>query len=126
MVTADGGLTPGSRRDGGRGRRWKLTVTLRRTDAQAILLLNGRLGHSTVSELEAAVGPLLSEGLLDLVLDLSCVDYLSSAALEALERMSRDLNGRGGRLALRAPADPVRIALELSGALLAHIEQPRE
>jgi anti-anti-sigma regulatory factor len=69
---------------------------------------------------------LLSEGVLDLVLDLSCVDYLSSAALEALERLSRDLAGKGGRLILRAPADPVRIALELSGGLLPCVEPPRE
>jgi anti-anti-sigma regulatory factor len=61
---------------------------------------------------------------LDLVLDLSCVDYLSSAALESLERMAQDLAGKGGRLTLRAPADPVRMALELSGRLLSQIEHP--
>jgi anti-anti-sigma factor len=66
--------------------------------------------------------PLLAAGVMNVVLDLSCVDYLSSAALETLERMSRDLASTGGRLILRAPADPVRIALELSGSLLPHIE----
>lgn len=87
-----------------------------------MLLLNGRLGHSTVSQLESAASPLLSEGVLNLVLDLSCVDYLSSAALECLERLSKELADRGGRLILRAPADPVRIALELSGGLVKDIE----
>jgi len=126
MVVADGGVPEGARGVGGRGRLWRLSVSLRRADGQAILLLDGRLGHSTVSELESAARPLLSEGVLDLVLDLSCVDYLSSAALEALERLSRDLAGKGGRLTLRAPADPVRIVLELSGGLLSCVEPPRE
>jgi anti-anti-sigma factor len=122
MVVADGGGPDRTRGVGGRGRLWSLSVTLRRADRQAILLLNGRLWYSTVSELESAARPLLSEGVLDLVLDLSCVDYLSSAALEAIERLSRDLSAKGGCLTLRAPADPVRIVLELSGGLLAHIE----
>lgn len=123
---ADGGGPRPPRGDGGRGMRWRLSISLCRTDGQAILLLDGRLGHSTVPELQAAARPLLSEGVPDLVLDLSCVDYLSSAALEAIEEMSRDLAARGGRLTLRAPADPVRIALELSGDLLPHIDPPRE
>jgi len=106
--------------------RWRLSIRLCRTDGQAILLLDGRLGHSTVPELRAAAGPLLLEGVPDLVLDLSCVDYLSSAALGAIEQMARDLAGRGARLTLRSPADPVRIALELSGDLLSHIDPPRE
>jgi len=123
---ADGGGPRPPRGDGGRGMRWRLSIRLCRTDGQAILLLDGRLGHSTVPELQAAARPLLSEGVPHLVLDLSCVDYLSSAALEAIEEMSRDLAGKGGRLTLRAPADPVRIALELSGDLLPHIDPPRE
>lgn len=126
MVVADGGAPTGPRRDSGRGRRWRLSISLCRSDRQAILLLNRRLGHSTVAELESAARPLLSEGVLDLVFDLSCVDYLSSAALESLERMSENLAGKGGRLTLRAPADPVRIALELSGRLLLQIERPGE
>jgi len=126
MVVADGGVPDGAGGVGGRGRLWSLSVTVRRVDGRAILLLNGRLGHSTVPELESVARPLLADGVLDLVLDLSCVDYLSSAALEALERLSRDLAGKGGRLTLRAPADPVRIALELAGGLLPCVEPPRE
>ena len=119
---ADGGVPGGTRGDSGRRRLWRLSVKVHQTDAQAILLLTGRLGHSTAPELESAMRPLLAAGVVNMILDLSCVDYLSSAALDTLERMSRDLASRGGRLILRAPADPVRIALELSGSLLPHIE----
>ncbi len=57
-----------------------------------------------------------------MVLDLSQVDYLSGAALSVLERLATEIAGRGGRLVLRNPAIPVRVALELSGSLAEHIE----
>jgi len=86
------------------------------------LLLEGRLGHTTAPELETAARQLLAGGCTRLVLDLSRVDYLSSAALQILERLSTELSGRNGHLTLRAPAEPVRVALELSGALSERIE----
>jgi anti-anti-sigma factor len=126
MVPTDRGATVGSRDDRRRGRLWRLSVTCSRSESHAILLLEGRLGHSTASELKAAAGPLVAEGVSNLVLDLSRVDYLSSAALQILERLSLDLEVQGGRLTLRAPADPVRVALELFGALTAAIESTPE
>lgn len=122
MVMADGSGGVAAKKDARRGRLWGLSVAQRRTENEAILLLEGRLGHTTVPELEAAARQLIADGVSNLVLDLSQVDYLSSAALGVIERLSGDLGGRGGRLTLRDPAVPVRVALELSGDLVRHIE----
>ena len=63
----------------------------------------------------AAVNPLVAGGALDLVIDLSGVDYLSSAALRVLESFAEGQARRGGRLTLRAPSPAARLSLELSG-----------
>lgn len=118
MLVAESGVTSGIKNN----RIWRLVVAQRLTDAEAILLLTGRLGHTTAAELEAASRRLLNEGAASLVLDLSQVDYLSGAALAALERLSTEIAGKGGRLVLRNPAIPVRVTLELSGSLAEHIE----
>lgn len=51
-----------------------------------------------------------------LVIDLSRLRFMDSAALHAISRASRDLNRDGGVLALAAPRDPVARVLNLSGA----------
>jgi anti-anti-sigma factor len=122
MVMADTGEAAKTTKDARRGRLWGLSMAQRRAENEAILLLVGRLGHTTVPELEAAARQLIADGVSNLVLDLSRVDYLSSAALGVIERLAGDLAGKGGRLTLRDPAVPVRVTLELSGDLVRHIE----
>jgi anti-anti-sigma factor len=85
-------------------------------------LLEGRIWQTTISELDGAARQLVSEGVRILVLDLSQVDYLNSSALGAIEKLSTELAGLGGRLVLRNPTAPVRVALELSGGLVQLIE----
>jgi anti-anti-sigma factor len=98
------------------GRRlWRLKTTTVVENGTTVLILEGRLGHANASELEAAAGPLVANGALDLVIDLSGVDYLSSAALKVLKSVAAGQAGRGGRLTLRAPSPAARLSLELSG-----------
>jgi len=99
---------------GGR-RLWRLKSTTVVENGTTVLILEGRLGHATADELMAAAGPLVAGGALDLVIDLSGVDYLSSAALKVLESLAAGQSSRGGRLTLRAPSPAARLSLELSG-----------
>jgi anti-anti-sigma factor len=102
---------------GGR-RLWRLTGTTVVENGTTVLILEGRLGQATAGELMAAVGALVAGGALDLVIDLSGVDYLSSAALKVLESLAAGQSSRGGRLTLRAPSPAARLSLELSGDAL--------
>ena len=96
-------------------RLWQLTTTPSVEDGTAVLLLEGRLGHATAAELATEAGRLIGQDSLNLVVDLSGVDYLSSAALRVIEALAADRSRRGGQLTLRAPSVPARLALELSG-----------
>lgn len=102
---------------GGR-RLWRLTSTTVVENGTTVLILEGRLGHATAGELMAAAGPLVSGGALDLVIDLSGVDYLSSAALKVLENLAARQSSRGGRLTLRMPSPAAQLSLELAGNAL--------
>lgn len=101
-----------------RGRLWRLTTTsLIEDDGTVVVRLEGRLGHAVAAELDAEAGRLVGQGSSNLVIDLSGVDYLSSAALQVIEALAAARSRRGGRLTLRAPSVPARLALELSGLL---------
>ena len=101
----------------GRRRLWRLTTTTAEEGGTTVLFLEGRLSHATAAELMAAARPIVAAGALDLVVDLSGVDYLSSAALKVLENLAAGQSSRGGRLTLRAPPPAARFSLELSGDL---------
>ena len=82
-----------------------------------MLFLEGRLGHAAAAELETIAGQLLRATASGVIIDLSGVDYLSSAALKVFQRLAEGQSRAGSRLTLRAPSVAARLALELSGLL---------
>lgn len=100
-----------------RGRLWRLQTRTSAEQGTTVLFLEGRLGHASAAELDAVAGPLLAAVPTNLVIDLSGVDYLSSAALRVLEALAGGPSRIGGRLTLRSPSIAARLALELSGLL---------
>jgi anti-anti-sigma factor len=85
--------------------------------------VEGRLGHAAAAELESVVTRHAIDPSASVVIDLSRVDYLSSAALKVFESVSLRQSEGGGALRLRAPSVAARLALELSG-LLALVDSP--
>ena len=98
-----------------RRRLWRLHTKLSVEHETPILSLEGRLGHTAVAELEMAVGQLVAGAPAFIILDLSGVDYLSSAALRVFETLADSQSRKGGRLLLRAPSVAARLAIELAG-----------
>ena len=82
-----------------------------------MLFLEGRLGHDTAAELERAVLQHASNGVDKIVIDLTAVDYLSSAALRVFQSIADRQSQKGGALRLRAPSVAARYSLELAGLL---------
>ena len=97
-------------------RLWRLTTKTVVEHGTPVLFLEGRLDHARAAALQEAAAQLLT-GSPDLVVDLSGVDYLSSAALKIFATLAGEQSKRGGRLTLRAPSVAARLALELSGLL---------
>lgn len=71
-----------------------------------VVSLNGRIGGPEAEGLETELDRLVELGPKVMVLDLEKVNMLSSAALSAMVRTSKRMNGAGSRLCLAAVPDP--------------------
>ncbi|MGB0956641.1 MAG: STAS domain-containing protein [Panacagrimonas sp.] len=88
-----------------------------RHDQAVLLHLSGRVDYNNAAELEAAMQSHLATCSADgdrLILDLSGLEYISSAGLRILMLASKKATPAGGKLALAAPQDVVREILEIS------------
>ena len=96
-------------------RLWRLCSRSGVEDGANVLVLQGRLGHTSVGELRAAADAALATGDKDLVIDLAGVDYLSSAAIKEFERIATEQSKRGRQFTLRSLSPAARLSLELAG-----------
>jgi len=100
-------------------RIWRLTALPSVFEKTAIVLVDGRLGHSTAAEFDTTLRTLTDQGVVRVVLDMAGVTYLNSAGLGVIRSLASELPSRGGQLTVRSPADPARLALDLGG--LSHL-----
>ena len=96
---------------------WKLTIGRESVDGVVVLCVEGRLGTTSSGCLIEAISGAIESGERQLLLDLSGVDYVSSAGLLALDAAAGRMHVAGGCLTLCGLAEPVRLAFELSGLL---------
>lgn len=76
---------------------------------------SGRVDNSSAGACEREVAGLLESGKASLVIDLSQVDYLSSAGLRVLLVAAKGCKARGGSAILVGPQGPVLEVLKMSG-----------
>lgn len=98
------------------GTLWGFRVT---TDAVAGIAMVSPIGR-----IDARSAPAFATALNEaakefrrLLVDLGQVSYISSAGLSALDVVLKELDARGGTLAVCAVTDPVRLAFDLAGML---------
>ena len=94
---------------------WRFAATSTVEDGETVLKVEGRLGHHGATLLRKAGERILEHGVKSLALDLSGVDYLSSAGLRAIGDLAASLEEQSGSLRVIDPTDPVRLVLDLSG-----------
>ena len=80
-----------------------------------MLVVCGRLGSAAAAEFESAAMRHAPNGSEDVAIDMSGVDYISSASLKVIASLANRQTQGGGRLRLRAPSVAARLALEFSG-----------
>ncbi|MBI4568280.1 MAG: STAS domain-containing protein [Planctomycetes bacterium] len=85
-------------------------------DEVALLRVSGYLDLGTAPDLEDAVNRELDDGYCDIVVDLSRVDYISSAGVGVIIRGVQDAREEGGNLVLLRPSKPVMNVLDTLGA----------
>jgi anti-sigma B factor antagonist len=90
-------------------------ITTQEYKRVGVLTASGRIDSATAAEFEAAARQLVSKGKVNLVFDLSGVDFLSSAGLRVLVTTRKEVKAAGGDLALANPSDRVKETLEVAG-----------
>lgn len=91
-----------------------MNIDITSDGAMATLVLDGKLTVQTAPDLEAAVES-LDASIADVDIDLSAVDYVSSAGLRVFVTSSKLASRRGGTLRLLHPVDEVVEVLEMTG-----------
>ena len=91
-----------------------MNIDITSDGSRAILALEGKLTVQTAPDLEAAVMS-LDPSLSDIDIDLSAVDYVSSAGLRVFVKSTKLAEHRGGTLRLLHPIDDVVEVLEMTG-----------
>ncbi len=93
-----------------------MEIAMREFRRCTVIEVSGRIDSATAPELAAVLHELTDEGEYNLVLDMSDVDFISSAGLRVLidtqktcQRMNR------GRLVLADVAEPIYEAFDLAG-----------
>lgn len=79
--------------------------------------LRGRLDTHTYEDLDEALAPLLTRHLHSLVLDLSGLDYISSAGIRSLFKARKTLSPHGGKVLLVDPPPQIQKVLDMVKAV---------
>lgn len=90
-------------------------ITLERHEAATVLILNGDIDAVTSLRVSEALNAQLSADTHRLVLDLSEVDYISSAGLRSLLAALKEARQRGGDLRLAGVQGGVMKVFDMSG-----------
>ena len=80
-----------------------------------LVTVSGRIDGTNASELDDAFHGLIDEGSVNIVAELSGVEYMSSAGLRALVAALRDCKNKGGDLKIANPSQRMGDVLNLAG-----------
>ena len=92
-----------------------LSLSTDRAGSRAVITVKGELDAYSAPSLDEEASRLLADDVSELVLDLSATRFLDSSGLRAILTAQRRLADRDGQLALRAPSEPVRRLLDITG-----------
>lgn len=84
-------------------------------DAVTLVEVSGRVDSMNANQFGSGLNEQISVGKIQLVLDLSSVDYMSSAGLREIVTTLKKAKKANGDLRLAQPSQRVREVLEMSG-----------
>lgn len=80
-----------------------------------LVSVQGRVDSTTAPKLGEDLSRIINAGQANLVLDLSRLDYISSAGLRAALLVAKLVNAKNGKLVLASLQGPVKQVFEISG-----------
>ncbi|KFA23658.1 STAS domain-containing protein [Xanthomonas vasicola] len=81
------------------------------------VILTGRLSTHTHQDLDAALSPLLDTRITTLVLDLSALEYISSAGIRCIFKARKALATRHGKVLVSNPQPQIRKVFDMVKAV---------
>jgi anti-sigma B factor antagonist len=81
----------------------------------SVITVSGRIDGSTAGEFEAALTGVTEGGKYNIVIDMSDVDFVSSAGLRVLVNTRKAVNSAGGKIMLAEPSQQVVETLDIAG-----------
>lgn len=94
-----------------------MDIQTRTSGAATVMALTGKLDTVTAPDFEKRIREVIGSGAVGLVLDLSGIEYISSAGLRGLLVMSKLLKEKQGEACLVGVEGNVRSVFEMSGLL---------
>lgn len=92
-----------------------MEITTKEYKRVVVIEVSGRVDSSTADQFEQAVMSPIGEGKKNLVLDLSGVEFLSSAGLRTLVMARKEVQKSSGAVRLAQPSQRVRDTLDIAG-----------
>ena len=92
-----------------------LEIAFKNEKGKTIAAVNGRLDAMSAPEFEKSVLEQVESGTDNLIVDLSQVDYISSAGLRSILVIAKKLRSKAGELAVAGLKDTVKEVFEISG-----------
>jgi len=92
-----------------------LTLTTDRAAGRAVVAVRGELDAHSAQTVDEEVKRLLADGVSELVLDLSAIDFLDSFGLRTLLAAEGAVSNLGAKFVLRAPSRTVQRLLDIAG-----------
>ena len=92
-----------------------MEIATRTHEGRTVVELVGRLDATTAADLEKHCADLVEQGVGKIALDLTRVDYLSSAGLRSILTVAKRLKGLGGGLAVGGTRGMVKEVFAISG-----------
>jgi anti-sigma B factor antagonist len=80
-----------------------------------MITVSGRIDSSNATELDSALAEVTDNDRYNIVLDLSGIEYMSSAGLRAIVGSYRECRTHGGDVRIANPSDRAREVFDLAG-----------
>jgi anti-anti-sigma factor len=104
-------------------------MKIQHVDHDGILIVSpeGRIDTTTSGSVEHAIRQLVDSGQRNLLVDLSSVEYISSAGLRVFLQVAKRMRDLRGTLVLSGMTEPVRQVFQLAGFMpLFRVERTQE
>ncbi|MGN0191678.1 MAG: STAS domain-containing protein [Candidatus Cryptobacteroides sp.] len=92
-----------------------MQTTIRRTGKKVEVTLTGRVDTIASPQFEQSLGELMEEEGLDVLIDCSGMDYISSSGLRVFLTLRKALEAHGGQLVLLSMQEGIREIFDMTG-----------